>query len=169
MPISMHSQSVPVFARLLNNLSGILDKTAQNCAERKIEPAVLLGSRLSPDMFPLSRQIQIACDMAKGGAARLGGVEVPKYEDNEVSIDDLKARIAKTIAFVQSVPEAQFGDSDTRSVTIQQRGESVTMAGQKYLNNFVLPNFFFHMTTAYAILRHNGVPLGKVDFTGGAG
>ena len=169
MSISMHSQSVPVFVRMLNNLSGILDKTAQSCAERKIEPAVLLGSRLSPDMFPLSRQVQIACDMAKGGAARLGGVEVPKYEDNEVTIDDLKARIAKTVAFVKSVPEAQFGDSDTRNVTIQMRGEPVTMAGQKYLNNSVLPNFFFHLTTTYAILRHNGVPLGKVDFTGGAG
>lgn len=165
----MYSQSVPVFVRMLTNLSGILDKTAQHCTDRKIDPAVLLGSRLYPDMFPFIRQVQIGCDSAKGAAARLAGGEVPKYEDNEASIDDLKARIAKTIAFVQSLPEAQFAGSDTRSVIIPMRGEQVTFVGLKYLNNNVLPNFYFHLATAYDILRHNGVPLGKADFTGPTG
>ncbi len=169
MPISMYSQTVPVFVRALTNLSGILDKTAQHCAERKIDPAVLLGSRLYPDMFTLTRQVQIACDQAKGGAARLAGVDVPKHEDKEASIDELRARIAKTIAFVQSVPEAGFEGSDARSVTIPIRGEPVTIGGLKYLNNNVMPNFYFHLATAYAILRHNGVALGKSDFTGPVG
>lgn len=165
----MYSQTVPVFVRALTNLSGILDKTAQHCAERKIDPVVLLGSRLYPDMFTFTRQVQIACDQAKGGAARLGGVDLPKHEDNEASIDNLKARIAKTIAFVQSLVETRFEGSDTRSVTIQIRGEPVTLAGLKYLNNNVMPNFYFHVATAYGILRHNGVPLGKGDFTGPTG
>jgi hypothetical protein len=162
----MYTQSVPVFVRMLTNLSGILDKAAQYCAERKIDPAVLLGSRLFPDMFTFTRQVQIASDTAKGASARLAGVEVPKFEDNEASIDELKARIAKTIAFVQSLPEAQFAGSDTRSVTIPMRGEQLSIVGLKYLNNNVLPNFYFHLATAYGILRHNGVPLGKADFTG---
>ena len=166
MPISMYSQTVPVFVRLLTNLSGILDKTAAHCAEKKIDPAVLLGSRLFPDMFPLTRQVQIGCDFAKGAAARLAGVEVPKYEDSEASLDDLKARVAKTIAFVQSLPEAQFAGAETREVTIPIRGQPTTFAGLDYLNRNVLPNFFFHLATAYNILRHNGVPLGKADFTG---
>ena len=166
MPISMYSQSVPVFVRLLTNLSGILDKTAAHCAEKKIDPAVLLGSRLFPDMFPLTRQVQIGCDFAKGAAARLAGAEVPKYEDTETTFDDLKARVAKTIAFVQSLPEAQFAGAETREVTIPIRGQPTTFAGLAYLNRNVLPNFFFHLATAYNILRHNGVPLGKADFTG---
>jgi hypothetical protein len=165
----MYSQTVPVFVRMLTNLSGFLDKTAQHCAERKIDPAVLLGSRLYPDMFAFTRQVQIACDTAKGAAARLAGVEVPKYEDNEASIDELKARIAKTIAFVQSLPEAQFAGSDTRTVTIPMRGEQVNLVGLKYLNNNVMPNFYFHLATAYGILRHNGVALGKADFNGPIG
>ena len=169
MPISMYSQTVPVFVRMLTNLSGILDKTVQHCAERKIDPAVLLGIRLYPDMFAFTRQVQIASDTAKGAAARLAGVEVPKYEDNEASIDELKARIAKTIAFVQSLPEAKFAGSDERSVTIPMRGEQVSIVGLKYLNNNVMPNFYFHLATAYGLLRHNGVPLGKADFNGPIG
>ena len=169
MSISMYSQSVPVFVRMLTNLSGILDKTAQHCAERKIDPAVLINSRLFPDMFALVRQVQIGCDFAKGGAARLAGLDVPKYEDNEVTLDDLKARVARTIAFVQAIPEAQFEGSEARTVTIPVRGEPVSFVGIKYLNNMVLPNFYFHLTTTYNILRHNGVPLGKADFTGPIG
>ena len=167
MSVSMYTQTVPVFVRMLTNLSGILDKTVQHCAERKIDPAVLLSSRLYPDMFAFTRQVQIASDTAKGAAARLAGVEVPKYEDNEASIDELKARIAKTIAFVQSLSEAQFAGSDTRTVTIPMRGEQVSIVGLKYLNNNVMPNFYFHTTTAYALLRHAGVEIGKSDYLGG--
>ena len=166
MPISVYSQSVPVFVRLLGNLSAILDKTAKHCADAKIDPAVLLGSRLFPDMFALSRQVQLASDFAKGGAARLGGVDVPKYDDNEVTIDDLKARIARTVAFVQSVGEAQMAGADARTITVPLRGEPTSFDGLTYLNNMVLPNFYFHLTTAYNILRHNGVALSKGDFVG---
>jgi len=169
MSVSMYTQSVPVFVKMLTNLSGILDKTAQHCAERKIDPAVLLGSRLYPDMFNLMRQVQIGCDFAKGAAARLVGVDVPKYEDSETTTDELKARIAKTIAFIQSLPEAQFAGSEGRTITIPMRGEQKSFVGLNYLNNIVLPNFYFHLATAYGILRHNGVPLGKADFTGPIG
>jgi hypothetical protein len=166
MPLSLYAQTVPVFARLLDNLSRILDKTEQFCVERKIDPIVLLNSRLAPDMFPLSKQVQIACDFAKGAAARFAAVDVPKYEDTEASIADLKVRIAKTVAFAKSLPEARFEGADSRSVTIPLRGEPTTFDALTYLNNVVMPNFYFHLTTAYVILRHNGVPLGKSDFTG---
>jgi hypothetical protein len=162
----MYSQTVPVFVRLLGNLSAILDKTAKHCADNKIEPSVLLSSRLFPDMFPLSRQVQLASDFAKGATARLAGLEVPKYEDTENTIDELKARIAKTVAFVQSVGEGQLAGADARTVTIPLRGEQKSFVGLAYLNNAVMPNFYFHLTTAYNILRHNGVPLGKGDFIG---
>ena len=166
MALSMYSQTVPVFVRLLGNLTAILDKTAKHCTDNKIEPSVLLGSRLFPDMFPLSRQVQLVTDFAKGGTARLAGLEVPKYEDTETTIDELKARIAKTVAFVQSVGEDKYSGADARSVTIPIRGEQKTFGGLAYLNNAVMPNFYFHLTTAYNILRHNGVPLGKGDFIG---
>jgi hypothetical protein len=166
MPISMYNQSVPVFVRNLDNLTAILDKTARHCADHKIDPAVLLNDRLYPDMLPFTRQILIACDFAKGASARLAGVEVPKWEDNETTIDDLKARIAKTIAYVQGLREAQFDGSEARTITIPMRNETRNFVGLPYLTNFVLPNFYFHATTAYAILRHNGVPLGKSDFIG---
>jgi hypothetical protein len=162
----MYSQTVPVFVRMLGNLSAILDKAATHCADHKIEPSVLLGSRLFPDMFPLTRQVQLACDFAKGPTARLGGLEVPKYEDTETTIDELKARIAKTLAFVQSVGQDKFAGADTRTITVPMRGESKSFDGLTYLNNAALPNFYFHLTTAYDILRHNGVPLGKADFIG---
>jgi hypothetical protein len=162
----MYSQTVPVFVRMLGNLSAILDKAATHCADHKIEPSVLLGSRLFPDMFPLTRQVQLACDFAKGPAARLSGLEVPKYEDTETTIDELKARIAKTLAFVQSVGQDKFAGADTRTITVPMRGEPKSFDGLTYLNNAALPNFYFHLTTAYDILRHNGVPLGKADFIG---
>ena len=162
----MYSQTVPVFVRLLGNLMSILDKTARHCEERKIDPGVLLASRLYPDMFPLSRQVQLASDFAKGGTARLAGLDVPKYDDTETTLDELKARLSRTIAFVQSVDESRFAGADARSITIPLRGEPKTFAGLAYLNHAVMPNFYFHVTTAYDILRHNGVPLGKADFIG---
>jgi hypothetical protein len=162
----MYSLSAPVFVRILRNLDGVLDKGAAYAAARKIEPAVLVGARLFPDMFPLSAQVRIAADFAKGAVARLTGNEPPKYEDNETTFDDLKARIAKTIAYVESFKPEQFGDAATRTVTIKMRGEDKSFDGVTYLANIVLPNFYFHVTTAYDILRHNGVELGKRDFVG---
>ena len=162
----MYSLSAPVFVRILRNLDGVLDKGAAYAAARKIDPAVLVGARLFPDMFPLSAQVRIAADFAKGAAARLTGNEPPKYEDTETTFDELKARIAKTIAYVESFKPEQFGGAATRTVTMKMRGEDKSFDGVTYLANIVLPNFYFHVTTAYDILRHNGVELGKRDFTG---
>ena len=162
----MFSQSVPGFVKYLSNLSTMLDKTAQFCADTKVDPAVLMTSRLYPNMLPFTRQIQIASDTAKGAAARLAGVEVPKFEDTETTIDELKARIAKTIAFIQSLSEAQFADGETRTFSLKFPSGEMSFVGLPYLNTFALPNFYFHATTAYDILRHNGVPLGKADYLG---
>lgn len=162
----MYSLSAPVFIRMLGNLSGVLDKAAAHAAARKIDPAVLVNARLFPDMFPLSAQVRIAGDFAKGAVARLSGGEPPKFEDNEVTLDDLKARIAKTIAYVEGFSPEQFSGAETRTVTMKMRGEDKSFDGLTYLANIVLPNFYFHVTTAYDILRHNGVELGKRDFIG---
>ncbi|MGZ9032117.1 MAG: DUF1993 domain-containing protein [Burkholderiaceae bacterium] len=162
----MYALSAPVFARMLRNLEALLDKGAAYAAARKIDPAVLVNARLFPDMFPLSTQVRIAADFAKGAVARLTGNEPPKYEDNEATFEDLKARIAKTVAYVESFKPEQFGDAATRTVTMKMRGEDKSFDGTTYLANIVLPNFYFHITTAYDILRHNGVELGKRDFTG---
>jgi hypothetical protein len=162
----MYDHSIPVFAKMLGNLSTILDKGAKHCEAAKIDPNALLGFRLYPDMFPLTRQVQIAADQAKGCAARLAGVEVPKYEDTEKSFDDLRARIAKTIAFINGIKPEQVANSAARDVTLPLRGNQVTFKGEWYLKHFVMPNFYFHVTTAYDILRHNGVALGKGDFIG---
>src|SRR5512145_1189659 len=162
----MYALSAPVFVRMLRNLDGVLDKGAAHAAARKIDPAVLVGARLFPDMFPLATQVRIACDFAKGAAARLTGAEPPKYEDNEATFEDLKARIAKTIAYVESFRPEQFEGADARAVTMKMRGEDKTFDGVVYLANVFLPNFYFHVTTAYDILRHNGVELGKRDFIG---
>ena len=162
----MYSLSAPVFVRMLRNLDAVLDKGAAYAAARKIEPAVLVNARLFPDMFPLVTQVRIAGDFAKGAVARLTGSEPPKYEDNEASFDDLKARIAKTIAYVEAFKPEQFEGADTRTVTVKMRGEDKSFDGLTYLANIVLPNFYFHVTTAYDILRHNGVELGKRDFVG---
>jgi uncharacterized protein len=168
-PVSnaMYDHSIPVFAKMLGNLSTILDKAAKHCEARKIDPNALLGARLFPDMFPLTRQVQIAADQAKGCAARLAGLEVPKYEDTEKTFDELKARIAKTLAFVNGVKADQLANSAGRDVTLPLRGNPVTFKGEWYLKHFVMPNFYFHVTTAYDILRHNGVELAKGDFIGG--
>jgi hypothetical protein len=165
----MYDHSIPVFAKMLGNLATILDKGAKHCEAAKIDPGALLNFRLFPDMFPLTRQVQIAADQAKGCAARLAGVEVPKYEDNEKSFDDLKARIAQTIAFINGIKPEQLANSAARDVTLPLRGNPVTFKGEWYLKHFVMPNFYFHVATAYNILRHNGVALGKGDFIGAIG
>ncbi|MGR2683022.1 DUF1993 domain-containing protein [Chromobacterium haemolyticum] len=167
MSVSMYQASVPVLIRGLNNLSAILDKAAADAAARNIAPDVLLNARLAPDMFALTRQVQIASDSAKGCAARLAGVEVPSYADDEASFADLQQRIAKTVAFLQGFNAAQIDGSEAREVVLKVRGDEIRFSGQNYLLGFVLPNFYFHLTAAYAILRHNGVPLGKMDYLGG--
>ncbi|WP_337883663.1 DUF1993 domain-containing protein [Chromobacterium haemolyticum] len=167
MSVSMYQASVPALIRGLNNLSAILDKAAADAAARNIAPDVLLNARLAPDMFALTRQVQIASDSAKGCAARLAGVDVPSYADDEASFADLQQRIAKTMAFLQGFNAAQIDGSETREVVLKVRGDEIRFSGQNYLLGFVLPNFYFHLTAAYAILRHNGVPLGKMDYLGG--
>ena len=167
MAISMYRASVPVFLQLLPALSACLDKAAAYAAAKKIDPAVLLQSRLYPDMFPYLRQIQIATDFAKGTVARLAGQEPPKYEDNETTIDQLKARIAKTVDFIKEFKPAQIDGSEERDISINLGGEMRKFKGENYLVGFALPNFYFHVTTAYAILRHNGLDLGKRDYMRG--
>lgn len=166
MSISMYQASVPVFSKTLSHLSAILDKAAAFADSRKIDSAVLLNYRLAPDMFNFTRQVQIACDFAKGSGSRLAGNEPPVYEDNETSLAELKARIDKTIALLNTLQPAQIDGSETRDIHVKMRGEPVSFKGQPYLLHFVLPNFFFHVTTAYAILRHCGVEIGKRDFIG---
>ena len=166
MAISMYQASVPAFLQMLNSLSTILEKAEAFAAERKIDPAVLLGYRLAPDMFALTRQVQIATDQAKGCCARLAGVEVPKYADDESTFADLRARIARTIEFVQGFEPGDIDGSEEREIAITAGGRELRFKGQEYLVSFVLPNFYFHITTAYAILRHCGLPIGKRDFLG---
>ena len=167
MAISMHSASVLIFVRLLGNIDGWLDKAEAHAAEKKFEPSVYLGARLAPDMLPFIQQIQIACDTAKFCVARLAGSEGPKFEDNETTLAELRQRVRKTIDYVQSVPAAQVDGSDDREITVPRRAGPIVMKGEMYLKHFALPNFFFHVTTVYALLRHNGVNLGKSDFLAG--
>jgi uncharacterized protein len=162
----MYSMSVPVFAKTLGNLSAILDKAAAHAEAKKIDPAVLLASRLYPDMFPLTKQVQVACDFAKGTVARLAGEDPPKYDDNETTIEALKARIARTVDYVQGFQAARFAGAEERDVQMKIRDQTLSFKGLPYLAHMALPNFFFHATTAYDILRHNGVELGKRDFIG---
>lgn len=166
MTVSMHAISVPVFVKTLGNLSAVLDKTAAHAEAKKIDPAVLLGARLYPDMFALTRQVQLACDFAKGASARLAGQEPPKFDDAETTIDQLKARIARTIEFVQGIDVAAFNGAETREISLKVRDGVQKYVGLAYLMHAAFPNFFFHSATAYDILRHNGVELGKRDFIG---
>jgi uncharacterized protein len=166
MAISMYQASIPVFVRALGNLSAILKKAAAYAEAKKIEPRVLLDARLAPDMLALTRQVQIVSDTVKGCGARLTAVDVPKYEDNEASFDELQARIAKTIEFLNSLRPEQFDGSEDRDITIPTRDQPLKFKGQVYLLHFALPNLYFHVTTAYAILRHNGLDIGKMDFLG---
>lgn len=162
----MYDASVKVFDRSLSALAAILDKAVAHAEAKGFDPAILLNDRLAPDMFTLTRQVQIACDTAKGAAARLAGIEVPKHEDTEATFPELKARIAKTLAFVDGIPAAAFSGSEDRTVVLQIRKQDVEFAGRTYLFEHALPNLFFHITTAYAILRHNGVSIGKGDYLG---
>jgi hypothetical protein len=166
MTVSIYTASVPVLKQMLGGLSGVLTKAAANAAERKIDPSVFIAARLAPDMFALARQVQIATDMAKGGIARLAGVEIPKYEDTETTLEALQERLAKTIAFIESVPAASIEGTDDKTIVITAGQRELTFTGQAYLLSWVLPNVIFHVTTAYDILRHNGVPVGKRDFLG---
>lgn len=165
MPITARSAALNGFVQTLKALDAILDKTVEQAAARKIQPEVLLSARLAPDMLPFSRQIQLACDFAKNAAARLAGGENPKHPDEEKSFEELKARIAKVLAFVEGIDDAAFEAGVTREVTFP-RGPSatVTMPGEVYLTRFAVPNFYFHAATAYAILRKNGIQIGKQDF-----
>ena len=166
MKISMYQASAPRFANALRNLSAILDKAQVHAEAKKLDPAVLGSLRLIADMFPLARQVQVACDTAKGAVARLAGAEIPKYEDTEQTIAELKARIARTLDFVASVPAAKIDGSEEREVVMKMRGQDVKFSGLQYLFGPAWPNFYFHVTTAYNILRANGVELGKRDFIG---
>ena len=167
MTISMYQASVPRFVGMLNNLSAILDKAALHAEGKKIKPEALTAFRLYPDMLPFTSQIQIACDAAKGVTARLAGVDVPRHEDTEQTFDELKARIAKTIAFMQSVTPAQIDGTEGKDIVLKIGGKEMPFKGIDYLLSFALPNFYFHVSTAYNILRHNGVEIGKRDFLGG--
>ena len=162
----MYQASAPRFANTLKNLAAILDKAKAHAAAKKIDEQVLTSSRLFPDMFALARQVQIACDTAKGAVARLAGVEIPKHEDTEKTFDELQARIAKTLAFIASVKAAQIDGTEEKEIVLKLQGKDVPTKGMPYLLGRAWPNFFFHVTTAYNILRHNGVELGKGDFIG---
>jgi hypothetical protein len=166
MTLSMYQASAPRFANLLKNLSTILDKAQAHCEAKKIDPLVLSGSRLFPDMFPLNRQIYVATDTAKGAVSRLAGIEIPKYEDTEQTLAELKARLAKTVDFVMSVPAAKIEGSADKDITMKIGGKDTTLKGAQYLLGHAYPNFYFHCTTAYNILRHNGIEVGKRDFLG---
>ena len=166
MQISMYQASAPRFVHILNNLSALLDKAQAHAEANKIDPAALTAFRLYPDMFPLSRQIQVACDVSKGAVARLAGVEVPKHEDTEQTFAELKARIAKTVDFINTIKPAQIDGSEDKVITLKLGKQDYQFKGMQYLLNFAHPNFYFHATTAYNCLRHNGVALGKKDFVG---
>lgn len=168
MTISMYTASVPVFQHMLKNLSHILDKGEQHAQARKFDPAVLTAYRLAPDMLPLTRQVLIACDAAKNGVARLSGVAAPKFEDTEATFGELQERIQKTLDYLGTVPASALNGTEDKEVSFPVGPDTRTMQGQAYLLTWVLPNFYFHITTAYAILRHSGVDLGKRDYLAGA-
>ena len=166
MSLSMYRASVPGFMQTLNALSMILDKAEAHCTLKKIDPAVLLQTRLYPDMLPFSKQIQLACDFAKNTVARLSGVDLPKFQDHEKTIPELKARIAQVIDAIKQVAPAQVDGTEEKDITFPVGGQPLTLKGEAYLINFALPNFYFHAATAYDILRHCGLEIGKRDFMG---
>ena len=167
MSLSMHAATVPPMRHMLKSLSALLTKAESHCEARKIDPAVLLGARLYPDMFPLTRQVQIASDTAKGTAARLADVEIPKFEDTETTFAELHARIDKTIAFLDSLQPQQFEGAESRKIVLPLRDRTIEFSGADYLMLHATPNFLFHVTTAYGLLRHTGVEVGKRDFLAG--
>lgn len=166
MPISMYQASVPRFVHMLGNLSAMLEKAEAHVDARKVDPTSLINFRLFPDMFPFSRQIQVTCDVSKGAIARLAGVEVPKHEDVEQTFAELRARIAKTVGFIQTIRPEQVDGSEDKDIVVKLGKQEYRFKGMQYLLNYAYPNFYFHVTTAYNILRHNGVELGKKDFVG---
>jgi len=169
MTISMYQASAPVFDRMLGNLAAILSKAATWAETRKIDPPVLLSARLAPDMFPLTRQVQIACDFGKATCARLAGIDPPKFEDNEKSFVELHARITKTRQFIGTVKAAQVDGTEDKQIKFKAGSREMDLKGLPYLTGYALPNFYFHYTTTYAILRHNGMELSKGDFIGQGG
>jgi len=166
MTISMFQAAVPPSLQMVDAMSGVLAKAAAHCEARKIDPSVLLGCRLFPDMFALTRQIQVAADFAKGGCARLAGVDAPKFEDTEETFAELRARLDRTAGFIRTLVPSQIDGSEDRAIVIRIAGNEMRFRGQPYLLHFMLPNLYFHATAAYAILRHNGVEVGKRDFVG---
>jgi hypothetical protein len=166
MTISMYQASVPRFAHMLRNIAAILDKAQSHVDAKKLDPAALTAFRLYPDMFPLTRQVQIACDASKGAVARLAGADIPQHPDIEATIADLNARIAKTVAFIETFEPAQIDGSEAKEIVLKLQGSDVKFTGVQYLLGFALPNFYFHAATVYNILRHNGVEIGKRDFLG---
>jgi hypothetical protein len=166
MSITLYQVSIPALTRGLTNLAALLDKAAAHAATKKFDPNALAQSRLFPDMFPLTRQVQITCDTAKGAAARLAGIDNPKHEDNETTLDQLKARVAKTLDFVKSVTAAQLKDAETRSIELKFPSSTLKFTGVSYLTDFVLPNFYFHISIVYGLLRQSGVEVGKNDYLG---
>ncbi len=166
MSISMYKASVPVCIHMLNNLTGILEKGAAYCNEKDVDESVLVNARLFPDMFPLARQVQIACDIAKRGAARLAGMTPDAQEDTEATFPELIERVRGVISFLETLEPGQIDGTEEKSITFKIRGDDVTFEGETYLLSFILPNVYFHITTAYNILRHNGVVLGKRDYLG---
>ena len=169
MSISMSSASVPICNTMLGNLGHFLEKAQAFVEAKKCDPAALTQYRLAPDMLPFARQVQIACDAAKNGIARISGVDAPKFEDNETTIAELKARIQKTRDYINSVPAAKLDGTETKDITFPTgRDTTRTLQAEAYLKHVMLPNLFFHVTMAYAILRHNGVELGKQDYLAGA-
>lgn len=166
MGLSMHQASVPVFARALTNLSAIFDKAVASAEARKIDQSVFMAARLAPDMLALPRQVQIASDTARRCVARLAGQEAPSLDDKENNFAELKTRIAATVEYVTGFQPAQLEGSETRNIAMKVGGNDVTFSGRDYLLGFAIPNFFFHVTTAYDILRHNGVAIGKMDYLG---
>lgn len=168
MKISMHAMSVELFSHTLGNLSVLLGKGEAHAKQRKFEPAVLLNARLAPDMFPLTRQVQIACDIAKNSVARLAAQDPPRFADTEASFEELYARIARTVDYLKSVPAGAVTDTEERDIQVTTRDGTLEFKGLEFLASWAIPNVFFHVTSAYAILRHNGVELGKRDFLGNA-
>ena len=166
MSVSIYDFSLPIFKLNLNNLAAILEKAASHADAKKVDPKVLPQLRLIADMLPLSAQVQIACDGAKGAAARLAGIQPPKFEDTEATMPELQARVAKTLEFISSIKPEQLQGAETREIVLTFPQNTLKFTGLNYLTNFVLPNFFFHLTIAYALLRKNGVDIGKRDFLG---
>jgi hypothetical protein len=166
MKISMYSMSVETFLPALATLSALLDKGLEHATEKKFDPAVLVNARLAPDMLPLSRQVQIACDIAKNGSSRLAGQEPPRFEDNESTLEELRTRVARTIEHLKRIPASAIDGSEDRDIKIPLRERTLQMQGLPFLRTWALPNFYFHVVATYAILRHNGVDIGKRDFLG---